>query len=249
MFPACQPRNQTLHDITEIHHFFPLAKWLSGEIVIVSCTFLFWSSCHFLIQLIKGCVFCQGKYTDTSLLLTAEKGHKNFIKRSFYITASVLQKKLCLRISLCVGLIPLTSRRVLKWACEVSNYPNICLSAYVNTLLLKIIHICIFGLVVYIPLMKFICKHASKNVESWQRQSTVGSGAQEVRLIFLKSLYILLGAAPSLTCLRNVSHSISNNVLKNVRFCCNFNFDAGFQGKSLLNKKKEKQSGYFIVLS
>lgn len=94
MFPACQPRNQTLHDITEIHHFFPLAKWLSGEIVIVSCTFLFWSSCHFLIRLIKRCVFCQGKYIDTSLLLTAKDGHKNFIKGKFYVTASVLQKKI-----------------------------------------------------------------------------------------------------------------------------------------------------------
>lgn len=42
MFPACQPRNQTLHDITEIHHFFfPLVKGFSGEIDTVSCTFLF----------------------------------------------------------------------------------------------------------------------------------------------------------------------------------------------------------------
>lgn len=77
--------------------FFPLAKWPSGEIVTVSCTFLFWSSCHFLIQLIKGCVFCQGKYIDTSLLLTAEEGHKNFIKGSFCITSCSLAKKCMLQ--------------------------------------------------------------------------------------------------------------------------------------------------------
>lgn len=77
--------------------FFSLAKWPSGEIVIVSCTFLFWSSCHFLIQLIKGCVFCQGKYIDTSLLLTAEEGHKNFIKGSFCITSFCLAKKCMLQ--------------------------------------------------------------------------------------------------------------------------------------------------------
>lgn len=90
MFPACQPRNQTLHDITEIHHFFPLAKWLSGEIVVVSCTFLFWSSCHFLIRLIKRCVFCQGKYIDTSLLLTAKDSHKKFHQ------GKILHYSLCL---------------------------------------------------------------------------------------------------------------------------------------------------------
>lgn len=56
---------------------------------------------------------------------------------------------------------------------------------------------------VYILLMKFICKHVGKNgpifriAKCWQQQLTGGSGAQEVSLIFLKSLYILLGAAPS----------------------------------------------------
>lgn len=97
MFPVWQPRNQTLCDITEIFFFSPLVKWPSGEIVIVSCTFLFWSSCHFLIQLIEGCVFCQGKYIDTSLLLTAEEGHKNFIKGSFCFTSFCLAKKCMLQ--------------------------------------------------------------------------------------------------------------------------------------------------------
>lgn len=100
-----------------IFFFFPLAKWPSGEIVIVSCTFLFWSSCHFLIQLIKGCVFCQGEYIDTSLLLTAEEGHKNFIKGSFCITGFCLAKNICFRISLCIGLIPLISRDTLHGVC------------------------------------------------------------------------------------------------------------------------------------
>lgn len=72
--------------------FFPLVEWFSGEIDTVSCTFLFWSSCHFLSWLMKGCVLCQGKYIDTSLLLAAKEGHKNFIKGNFYITASVLRK-------------------------------------------------------------------------------------------------------------------------------------------------------------
>lgn len=208
MFPTCQPRNQTLHDITEIHlFFFPLVKWPSGEIVTVSCTFLFWSSCHFLIQLIKGCVFCQGKYIDTSLLLTAEEGHKNFIKGSFCISSYCLAKNVCFRISLCIGLIPLISRRVLTWClpyeCELFNYPNVCLSAYVNKLLLKTRHVWIFGLVVYILFKKSMCNYVGKNslifniAKCWLEQLTWGSGAEEFRLIFVNSLYMLLGAVPS----------------------------------------------------
>lgn len=76
------------------------------------------------------------------------------------------------------------------------------------------------------------------------------SDAWEIRLIFLKSLCILLDAASSPTYLRNVSysHSIQNNVLKNVRFCCNFNFDAWFQGKTLLNKKRKARVIFHCII-
>lgn len=80
-------------------------------------------------------------------------------------------------------------------------------------------------------------------------QLTEGHGAWEGRLIFLKSLYILLSAAPSPSYMRKVTHSTSKNVLNNVSFCCNFNFDVWFQEETLLNKKKEKHLGYFIAIS
>lgn len=137
------------------------------------------------------------------------------------------------------------SRRVLTWCLcykhELLNYPNVCLSAYVNKLWLKAMHIWMFGLMVYILLKKCMCKHVGKNslifiiAKCCQEQLTWGHGADDFRLIFVNSLYMLYGALLSSRHLR--CESISSNVLRKVRFWCNFNFDAWFQERTIKKRK------------
>lgn len=54
-------------------------------------------------------------------------------------------------------------------------------------------------------------------------------------------LYLLQG-------IWDVNHSISRNVLRKVRFCCNFNFDAWFQRRNLKKKRKAVGVHHCIIL-
>lgn len=150
------------------------------------------------------CILSREIYRHITLV-DSRRGSQKFHQGKLLHYSLCLAKNVCLRISLCIGLIPLISRRVFTW-CPPAKYGRF-LITQVCACLPMWIHYClkqnIYEPMVYVLLIKFISKHVGKNgfifqiAKCWQQQLTGGSDAQEVSLIFLKSLYIFLGAAPS----------------------------------------------------